>query len=176
MGPIEIVFVVLLILFAVYGVVRGYAKELGVTLLLLLALFVVVFVESSYKAQLNAKVLGPLFNLDPNNPALDVTRNLIYCGFLIVITYASYQGETLAYPGPRKSPLWGLGVGLLNGYLFAGSLWHYLAKANWPLLKVNVEQYTAFYKFAIDYLPPAIFGWKHLIALVTILLILRVWK
>ncbi len=175
MGPIEIVFVVLLILFAVYGVVRGYAKELGVTLLLLLALFVVVFVESTYKVQLNAKVLGPLFNLDPNDPALDVTRNLIYCGFLIAITYASYQGETLAYPGPRKSPLWGLGVGLLNGYLFAGSLWHYLNQAHWSFLNVK-EPFSPFYNFAVGYLPPAIFGWKHLIALVTILLILRVWK
>ena len=176
MGPIEIVFLVMVALFGIIGIVRGYARELGVTLLLLLALFVLVYLESAAQPQINAKVLGPLFNLNPDDSKLDVARNLIYCVFLAVIAYASYQGETLAYPGQRKSDAFGLVVGLWNGYLLAGSLWCYLDKAHWPLLKVNEQAYSDFYKAAVTYLPPAIFSWQHLIALVAILLILRVWK
>ena len=45
MGPIEIVFLLLVAVFIVIGIVRGYARELGVTTMLLIALFVLEFLS-----------------------------------------------------------------------------------------------------------------------------------
>ena len=43
MGPIELLFLVVIGLFGAIGVVRGYQRELGVTTMLLLTLFVIEF-------------------------------------------------------------------------------------------------------------------------------------
>jgi len=45
MGPVELVFGLLVVIFAAIGVVRGYARELGITTMLLLALFVIEFTD-----------------------------------------------------------------------------------------------------------------------------------
>ena len=64
-------------------------------------------------------------------------------------------------------------VGLVNGYLFAGSIWYDLALAHWPFTNV-VPTYTTFYNFFVQILPPAIFGWQFFILLAVAMLILRV--
>ena len=43
MGPIEITFFVMVAIWALIGVIRGYNRELGITTMLLIALFVLVF-------------------------------------------------------------------------------------------------------------------------------------
>ena len=44
MGPVEVVFLILIGLFGAIGVVRGWQRELGVTTMLLITLFVIEFV------------------------------------------------------------------------------------------------------------------------------------
>ena len=47
MGPVEVVFLVVIGIFGAIGVVRGSQRELGVTTMLLLALFVITFLFTS---------------------------------------------------------------------------------------------------------------------------------
>ncbi len=170
MGPIEILFLVLVAVFIVIGIVRGYAKELGVTTMLLIALFVLEFVNERYQASLD-KALGIVTGADAVGPI----RAWIFVAILLIITFISYQGQTLSFPGKGNRPVFDVGVGLLNGYLFAGSIWYYLAQAGWPGLPVS-QPFTPFYQAIVRLLPPAVFSWPYFIALAVILLIARVWK
>lgn len=128
MGPIEFVFLTIFLTFGIIGVVRGYHRELGVTTMLLLALFVLELLNEKYQIALN-RLLGIFVN---NNPAaLTSARSLLFCIILIVIVFISYEGETLSFPGKRGRIFFDLGSGLLNGYLFAGSLWHRHGRRLW---------------------------------------------
>jgi hypothetical protein len=172
MGPIEAVFLTMFIIFGVVGVVRGYARELGVTTMLLIALFVLEIIDERYINLFN-QVLARV-----GVPATSQSevKTAIFCGFLILIAFISYQGETLTFPGKGKSNPFSLGTGLWNGYLFAGSLWYYMDKAGWPWLRVDTQHFTDFYRLVVKLLPPAIFRWEYLIALAVFMLIMRIWK
>lgn len=172
MGPIELIFLTILIIFGIIGVIRGYGRELGVTTMLLLTLFVLEFLNESYPAVLN-RVLQIFAGTDPAR--LAAVRGLLYCAILIVVTFISYEGETLSFPGKRGRIFFDLGSGLLNGYLFAGSLWYYLHIADWPLLN-PARPFTQFYDLAVKLLPPQVFEWKYLVGLAVIMLIARIWK
>lgn len=168
MGPIEIVFLVVIAIFIAIAFVRGYSKELGVTVMLLIALFVLEFLNERYQAAVDA-ALGLATGQDA------VLRPWLFVLFLLVMTFISYQGNTLAFPGSGSKPFFNFGVGLLNGYLLAGSIWYYLQQAGWPGLPVS-QSYTATYQALVRLLPPAVFTWPYFIGLAVILLIARVWK
>ena len=172
MGPIEITFFVMLGIWALIGVVRGYHRELGVTTMLLLALFVLVFTTDRMGQHFQAFlefVAGP-------DPARQATlQAVLFCGFLTVIVFISYQGQTLIFPGTGGNSFVNMLAGLVNGYLYAGSLWFYLACANWPFLNVR-PPYNSLYYAISAILPPAIFTWPYLIGLAVLLLIIRIWK
>jgi hypothetical protein len=171
MGPVDIFFLVLVALWGAIGIVRGYHKELGVTLLLLIALFVLVFVDAQYSSRVD-KLLEFIAGSDPGKQA--AVQAFLACGFLIFMAFIAYQGEVFRYPGTTNNSFLSWLVGLLNGYLLAGSLWYYLARAQWPL--VTQPPYTQFYYAICKVLPPAIFKWQYLIVLIVIMIILRVIK
>jgi len=172
MGPIELIFLTTFIIFGVIGVTRGYGRELGVTTMLFIALFVIELVDERYQEPFT-RLLTTFAGTD--EPAQAAARALIYCVIILVITFISYEGETLSFPGKRGRVFFDLGSGLLNGYLFAGSLWYYLDQAGWPILK-PVGEFSDFYKAMVNFLPPAVFTWQYLIALAVIMLIARIWK
>jgi len=163
MGPVEIVFIAVWVIFGVVGIVRGYRLELGVTTMLLIALFVLEFLSDRFSAQLN-RLLTTQW------------QSIISSGFLVILTFVSYEGETLAFPGKGDNPAFSLLAGLLNGYLFAGSLWYYLSRANWLGLPIDMANATSLYQILDRLLPPAIFSWPYLILLAVVMLIMRVWK
>ncbi len=168
MGPVEVVFFVLIAVFIAIALVRGYNKELGVTTMLLIALFVLEFLSERYQALVD-EALGIVTGQDT------VLRPWLFVLFILVITYITYQGATLAFPGSSNSRFFDIGVGIVNGYLFAGSIWYYLQAAGWPGLEV-VPTYTPVYQALVRLLPPAVFSWPYFIGLAVILLIARVWK
>jgi len=172
MGPVDIFFLLLVAIWGAIGIVRGYHKELGVTLLLFIGLFVLIFLEAEFSSQVD-KLLQFIAGPDPGKQA--AVAALFSCGFLIFVTFIAYQGEILRFPGTTNNSFLSWLVGLLNGYLFAGSLWYYLSQAQWPL---NVVQppYSQLYTAIYTVLPPAIFKWQYLIALIVIMIILRVIK
>jgi hypothetical protein len=172
MGPIEITFLCMAGILAVVGVVRGYGRELGVTIMLLVALLVIEFTEAMAGNQLNGLLASILGSAAAQRDSL---KAILWCGLLITVIIISYQGETLSFStSSRNAPL-SLAVGLLNGYLFAGSLWFFLGRADWPYMNVS-QTYTAVYNTMWRWLPPALLDWPYLLALVTVMLILKVWK
>ena len=174
MGPIGLVFLIVMLLFGVIGIVRGPARELGVTVMLLAALMVLQLIDSMFKTKIT-QMLNQVFGI----PASSVPVFLAICSalFLMLITFISYQGVTLTYPIRSTSWFLGLGIGLINGYLFAGSMWYYLQAAGWPLLQSVIKpEYNEFTQSVMKLLPPEIFSWQVLLLMVVFLMIMRVWK
>jgi hypothetical protein len=168
MGPIEILFLTVMVIFGVIGIVRGYQRELGVTTMLMVALSIILLSQTFLEPRLE-KALG----VDGNSADVKTTQAMIYSLILIVITFIAYQGETLVFPGGSPNAILGLLVGLLNGYLFAGTLWYYWDRAGWPLGLVT-QPYTQFYSAMLKILPPAILPWWFFVSVLILMLILRV--
>jgi len=174
MGPIGLVFLAVMLLFGVIGIVRGVAKELGVTTMLLLALMVLQLMDAMFKAKIT-QMLNQVFGINPTS--VPTFFALFSVSFLMLITFISYQGLTLIYPIKTTSWFFALGIGLINGYLFAGSIWYYLQTAGWPLLNSIIKPvYSELNQNIIKLMPPVIFSWQVLLLMVVFLLILRVWK
>ncbi len=174
MGPIGLVFLVVMLLFGVIGIVRGVAKELGVTVMLLAALMILQLIDSMFKARIT-QMLNQAFGIPPSSVPTFLAISSAF--FLMLITFISYQGVTITYPVKSHSWFLGLGIGLINGYLFAGSMWYYLQKAGWPLLNSVIKPvYSEVTQNIMKLLPPEIFSWQVLLLMVVFLLIMRVWK
>ncbi|MEZ4834817.1 MAG: hypothetical protein R2873_22990 [Caldilineaceae bacterium] len=45
MGPLEVYFITIAVIVALIGLARGYAQELGSTMIILVAIFLLLFVE-----------------------------------------------------------------------------------------------------------------------------------
>lgn len=169
MGPIELLFLVVTAIFGAIGLVRGYQRELGVTTMLFIALFLIEF---TFAGPVGDRVNNFLVDRGVTETGIAALQALLACGIIIIFTFISYQGITIIFPGSSGSAIIGLLVGLLNGYLFAGSIWYYLALANWPLGEV-VPDYSTLYSFLVQILPPAIFGWQFFILMAVGMLVLR---
>ncbi|MHB9032866.1 MAG: hypothetical protein ACYC6L_07450 [Anaerolineae bacterium] len=156
MVPIEVLFGIIVVIFILVGFARGFLKELGVTAMIIWTLFVL-------------SLLGPLFErlVGAGNELSDRQSVALCLGYLLLIVVAaviSYQGETLAYGGvpPRglKGMVLGLMMGLVNGYLIAGSVWHYMARFNYPLsfLGFTSQGLSPAAGMLQPYLAPALLG------------------
>lgn len=160
MQPLEVLWGVLLIIFALVGIVRGFLKELGVTTVLLVLLFGLSRLEDKIPQILTTAVAAVGYAV-PEAP--DPRGQLIWASFYILlivfVTLISYHGETLAFAGkPPKGPkgiLFGLVAGLLNGYLVSGSIWYFLDKYDYPikLLYLFQEPLTDFARSLVPLLP-----------------------
>jgi len=157
-GPLEVVFAVLIGVFAVVGVVRGYPKELGVTTTILAALLLltkggesVLLVLDSY---LTKYAPGSVVFEGPYSALI---QSLFYILLFVAIVVISYHGETLAFVG--EAPRGPVGVilnltsGLLNGYLISGTIWHYLHVFNYPIQVLGLFR-PPLTAFAQNYLVP----------------------
>jgi uncharacterized membrane protein required for colicin V production len=169
-GPVEITFLVLLAIWAVIGVVRGFHRELGVTTMLLIGLFVLEVLNERYQT-----VVENALNVMTGQPDIGAARAWIYVIVLLVLAFISYQGQSLAFPGNKSNTFFSVGTGFLNGYLLWGSIWYYLQQAGWPGLPIT-PPFTQVYQAMVRLLPPAVFSWPYFIGLAVILLIARVWK
>ena len=171
MGPVELVFLAVWMVFGVIGLVRGVWKELGVTVMLfigLLFLQMLVGPLSKYWTTL----LG-FFTTDPTQQK--VITDMFSIAVLLIIAFISYQGEILTYPGKGDNWFFSLGTGLLNGWLLAGSVWFYFNQAGWPGGLVN-PPFSQYYNTMVKLLPPEVLPWQVLALLVVFMMILRVLK
>jgi len=184
MGPVELTFFLVVAIFALIGAVRGVARELGVTLMLLVGLMVLLLIDQ-YLLDDIYRFLDVLF---PGNVGLQKSIvALAYCAFMVLIAYISYEGRTLSFSsipiisdlvkssGGTAGTFAGLVTGAVNGYLLAGTIWYYLACADWPLTRIT-EPFSDIYYAISAILPPNIFKWYYVVVLVVLLLIIKVWK
>lgn len=130
MVSLSFVFWMFLILFAIIGAMRGWARELLVTASAILAIFVTNLVEKF------APFVGNILSLDSSAESLLWSRIIV----LAIIVFFGYQ--TPNFPRFSASPklmrgsfqdtLLGLFIGLINGFLIFGTAWFYLNEANYP--------------------------------------------
>ena len=128
MVEIQELFAILILVMGVVGMVRGFLRELGVTLVLIATLFALDRLIPIVNNFINSGTFGFL-SLGPV-PETQSTDNILFVVFAAVLAgaaFIAYHGETLAYEG--KNPpgivgaLLGFLIGAVNGYLLFGTLW-----------------------------------------------------
>ena len=126
MISLSVLFWMYVILFAVIGGMRGWAKEILVASGVIVALFLITIMESFIP-----------FIRDTLTPQNAFWVRISVLG---VMAFFGYQGPNI----PRMTEsgkfirdrfedvLLGIFLGSLNGYLIFGSAWHYLMEAGYP--------------------------------------------
>lgn len=171
MGPVQFTYLAIAVIIALIGLARGYDKELGNSIVLMITIALLGFIEERYEAELT-DLSGRILGVDNANTFLFLLYSIVF----IVVVFSSYSGITLSYGGtPMKGfagQVLSLVVGLFNGYLIAGALWHYANKFGYPLIGVTpMDPAPA----ALSYLPQTIFpDTLYWVVPAAILLILRV--
>jgi len=160
--PIEVFFGVIVFIFMIIGIVRGFLRELGVTLALMFLLFFLSRFQPSIDKGV-AKALDVGSRL-VGGQSRNVLEAWLYVFVIGAAAFISYEGETLAFGGTPphggQGTVLGAIAGLLNGYLIAGSLWFYLDKFNYPLafLGFSRDKLSAVALELIPFLPNTFLG------------------
>ena len=121
---------VFVILFGIIGVFRGAAKELLVTVGVLVALFFTFLLESS------VDFIGKDLKAMNNGEFLMIMR-LVMLAVLILAGYQTPYRDRLPFKQKisanlKVEKLLGFVIGALNGFLIFGTIWFYLSDANYP--------------------------------------------
>ena len=131
---LNFVFFCFVIIFAIIGAMRGWAKEMMVTASAVLALFIITVLETYVKG------LSDSF-AEPGSTAQFWERTAI----ILLLTFFGYQTPNLPKLGGARfarerfqDSLLGFFLGALNGYLIVGSIWYFLAQANYQAISYIV--------------------------------------
>ncbi|MGB3903310.1 MAG: hypothetical protein WBB22_00130 [Anaerolineae bacterium] len=183
MEPLELLWAVLIGVFAVVGVVRGYPKELGVTTTILAALLLLTRGGESILGVLDAYLVTYVnSSMIFEGQYSDLIQSLFHMSVFVLVVVISYHGETLAFDGtPPKGPL-GIALnlvsGLVNGYLISGTMWYYLHIFNYPVQVLGLFR-PPLTEFAQTYLVPLIpvpLLEPYLLFLVPFMIVMRVLR
>jgi hypothetical protein len=179
MGPIELLYFAIGIIVALVGLARGYVKELGTTLIILVSIFILTFFQtqlSGIMVLVGERIFGAT-----DQPSQDLVLSSFYSLFFAAIVFASYSGGTLTFSGqpapPPQGTLISVVIGTLNGYLVAGTLWYYQHAFSYPIgqLVTFTNDLTENAQRMVEYLPPALFDSPvYWVVPVAFLLIIRV--
>ncbi len=128
MVSLVVVFWMYVILFAIIGAMRGWARELLVAFSVVLALFIISVLERFIPF-----VGSTLASVPP-------TLFWLRIGIVIALVFFGYQTPNIQrlaasnrFARERlQDVLLGVFLGALNGYLIAGTVWYYLNDANYP--------------------------------------------
>ena len=133
MVSLIVIFESMIVLFAVIGAMRGWAKELLVTSSIVLAIFMINILENYITPYYTALATEPNVRF--------VARAII----LVLLGFFGYQSQNISALQPKvarerlQDTLLGLILGAVNGYLLMGSLWSFLHEANYPTDMINTS-------------------------------------
>jgi hypothetical protein len=142
MVEIQQLFVILIVVMGIIGMVRGFLKELGVTLVLIATLFALDRLIPIINNFINSGGFGFLgLGKVPETQSTDNLLFVLFAVIMVAATYIAYQGETLAYEGNNPKgivgALLGFLIGAVNGYLLFGTLWWLMDYYQYPFGIVN---------------------------------------
>jgi len=124
---IVVIFWMYVILFAIIGGMRGWAKEILVTCSVVLALAFTTLLERYVP-----------FIKDSLVPAKGSILFSMRAIILFGLVFFGYQSPNVARLAPKMTreklehAILGAVIGAINGYLIAGSIWFYLANSDYP--------------------------------------------
>jgi uncharacterized membrane protein required for colicin V production len=128
---LNFIFICFVILFAVIGAMRGWAKEMLVTASAVLALFIITVLETYVKGLTQSFA-------EPGSTGQFWMRVAI----ITLLVFFGYQTPNLPKIGGERfarekfqDSLLGIFLGALNGYLIVGSIWYFLAQANYQAIQ-----------------------------------------
>lgn len=148
MMQLNLLFFVLVVVFALVGYVRGWNKEVISTAGIILALFAIYNFDDVLRSIVNA---DPLPGQPITQQIIANRQSLFYLQSALfgIIVFFAYQtraiiGEEVRRAAPRdrrdrdgndefQNRIMGFLFGLLNGYLIWGSLWYFMDRAGYPL-------------------------------------------
>jgi len=161
---LSFIFFCFVILFAIIGAMRGWAKEMMVTASAVLGLFIITVLET-YVQGINDTFATP------GSPEQFGMRVAI----IVILTFFGYQTPNLPRIGGQRfarerfqDSFLGIFLGALNGYLIVGSIWYFLARylsasgyvrCSCSIMKLNYHPYLLFSK------SQASFDWRMWIRL-----------
>ena len=129
MMSLSTVFWMLLIITGIIGGSRGWAREILVLFSLILAMCINALI-----GQFLPEIDGMLRTQAP------VFQFYARATLFMLLAFFGYEGPSissaLASKGKREKLqdiLLGFCLGMLNGYLLVGTLWHYMAEAGYPI-------------------------------------------
>lgn len=135
MGPLEILWLAIVIFFVLIAFVRGYPRELGVTTVIFGALFLITFFLEKYLPRF-VTFLSSELSLQFTERQLQHFYSLFYSLLFLVVVFWAYAGETFSFQGKEHKGAGGfvlnLLVGLLNGVLVASTLWYFQDAYKYP--------------------------------------------
>jgi hypothetical protein len=139
MGPLEVYYLTIAVIVTMVGLARGYSRELGSTMIILVSIFLLLFTQARLDPIL-LRVRGLIANDQVLPEALFLS--VVYQLFFIAAVFAGYSGRTITFPGrelpPPQGTLLNLLIGALNGYLIAGTLWYYQHIFQYPFGAVGL--------------------------------------
>jgi hypothetical protein len=181
MGALELLWFVLITMFALIGVVRGYPKELGATASILVGMLVLTEWGQDILTSIDL-ALGAAAGLSFLDSAYaNFLQALFYIGFFVAMVFLAYHGETLAFRGypPPGYPGVALNAlnGAVNGYLVSGTLWYYLDRFDYPfrLFGLFSPPLTELAQKLIAFLPVAILE-PYLLLFIAFIFLMRVLR
>jgi uncharacterized membrane protein required for colicin V production len=128
---LNFIFICFVILFAVIGAMRGWAKEMMVTASAVLALFIITVLETYVKGLTQSFA-------EPGSTSQFWMRVAI----ISILAFFGYQTPNLPKIGGDRfarerfqDSLLGVFLGALNGYLIIGSIWYFLDQANYQAIQ-----------------------------------------
>jgi uncharacterized membrane protein required for colicin V production len=182
MIPIEVLWLTLVGVFGIVGMVRGLWKELGVTTVMLLSLFVLKFGWE----QVGSKIVEAL----PGDLPTTTVMAIYYTVTVVFVAFISYQGISLRFPIKEMKGLgravFGFPGGLLNGYLIVGTIWDVFYQADYFGLQVPMgssgtlvaisNSLTTLHSTVVQYLPVSFMNEFIMLVLGMILLLAIILK
>ncbi len=144
------------ILFAIIGGMRGWAKELLVSFSVILALTFTTLLASYIPFVRDV--------LSKDSPAIYFWVRSIILGLLVFFGYQTPNFPRFAAKVNREKIqdiILGVVLGAVNGYLIVGTLWFYMADANDPFPAVvspPPDSITATVTAMLHYMPPKLLG------------------
>lgn len=155
MMSLIVVFWMYVILFAVIGGVRGWAKELLVAFSVILALTLSTLLD---------RYVAFVHILMQSRPE---TAFWFHIGILTFLVFFGYQTPSLQRFAAKASReklqdmLLGAVLGGLNGYLVAGSAWYFLHNTGYPfpqIISPPSPELAERVENMMKYMPPELFG------------------
>ncbi|KAF0106572.1 MAG: hypothetical protein FD146_2480 [Anaerolineaceae bacterium] len=155
MISIVVVLWMFIILFAIIGAMRGWAKEILVTASVIVVLALLLLLE---------KTLGTRELIQGLNKTLHFWLRIIILLLLVIFGYQTPHLQRLAPKMTREKMehiILGTLIGAVNGYLIFGSILFYMADAGYPFTKVMAAPTGDIAKTIetmLIYMPPRLLG------------------
>lgn len=142
MIELSAVFWLLVVLFGVIGMMRGWVREIQATAAAVLAMFIIEQISPWVWTILVERTPAEMLAADP----MGTLRRLVMLksAILLIVVFFGYQGPMMIHFAtsgraktnrPRETiqeGILGLIVGLLNGYVIIGALWWYMHVGQYP--------------------------------------------